>query len=209
MVKNSKTQRELKLNLGCGKFPKQGYTNCDIQEYPGVDKVMDCRDLSSFFDNSVVEIINQSFFEHLYIEQQGDFLKHCFRVLQKEGTLCMLGIPDFEETARCYLEKRPIGKPFGGAFDLYQAYRLTHGDYESVEGVSIPQMHKTLFDTDMLNTLFSMSEFSEYRIFRYKFQDEKYPLTLGVVASKGLEITNEKLESVLSPFNSIITDLEY
>ncbi len=156
----------------------------------------------------VVETIKDEF-EHLYIEQQGDFLKHCFRVLQKEGTLCMLGIPDFEETARCYLEKRPIGKPFGGAFDLYQAYRLTHGDYESVEGVSIPQMHKTLFDTDMLNTLFSMSEFSEYRIFRYKFQDEKYPITLGVVASKGLEITNEKLESVLSPFNSIITDLEY
>jgi len=38
----------LKLNLGCGRLIKTGYTNCDIQKYPGVDKVFDCSSLASF-----------------------------------------------------------------------------------------------------------------------------------------------------------------
>lgn len=209
MAKDSENQKELKLNLGCGKFPMRGFINCDIQKYPGVDKVMECDNLQAFFDNSVDVIYAHSFFEHLYIAQQKGFLDHCFRVLKKEGILIILGIPNFEEIARCYLEKRPGIEPFGGIFNLYQAYRLTHGECESDEGVSIPQMHKTIFDKDSLNNLFSSSDFPHYRICQYKFQKEQYPLTLGVVANKSLDIQNVKLRSILSPFDSLITDLEY
>jgi len=209
MTNVTKNQEGIKLNLGCGKFPIHEFINCDIQKYPGVDKVMDCQNLTCFSDNCAELIFNSSFFEHLYIAQHASFLEHCFRVLRKGGALIMLGIPDFEETARCYLAKKAGLRPFGGTFDLYQAYRLTHGDFESEEGSSVPQMHKTLFDKDTLNAIFATSNFPHYRVFRYKFQDEQYPLSLGVVASKGVKISDEQLEWRLKPFDSIITDLQY
>ncbi len=198
----------LKLNLGCGKNIRPDFINCDIQKYPGVNKVMDCSDLSVFIKDSAELIFSHAFFEHLYLNQQIFFLNHCFRILNNKGVLILLGIPNFDEIARCYLEKRSMTSPFGGTFDLYQAYRLTHGDYEKNKTISIPQMHKTIFDKKALETLFSLSKFKYFKIFSYNFYKEKYSLGLGVVARKDSDFKPNEIKIILTPFASIFDNLE-
>jgi len=201
--------KKKKLHLGCGKNFRPGFINCDIQEYPGVDKVMDCSNLSCFSDDSVELIYTNAFFEHLYFYQQMPFLDHCFRIMNNDGVLIILGIPDFEEIARCYIEKSPMPAFFGDHFGLYCAYRLTHGDCECGESVSIPQMHKMIFDKAELNTLFSLSKFKNFQIFGYTFRKEKYPLALGVVARKNLPFKDNEVKNILRPFDSIFDNLEH
>jgi len=197
----------LKLNLGCGRLIKTGYINCDIQKYPGVDKVFDCSSLAPFRNNSVDLIFCHSFFEHLYIYQQEAFLQDCKRVLSESGRLIILGIPDFEMVCKLYLGKFEGQPPFRGTFGLYQAYRLTHGDYEEKGRAVIPQAHKTLFDKEYLSKIFK-HVFSEncYR-FSYNFPTEQFQVALGVVAFKNKPPADLSLVEILSEFSDYIDHL--
>lgn len=199
---------ELKLNLGCGKDIKKGFVNCDIQWSKGVDFRIDCSDLSGFFDNSVDLIFCHSFFEHLYLYQQVPFLQGCKRILKKGGFLVILGIPDFEKICRLYLTKVIAQPVFGMSFNLYQAYRLTHGDFEDGKKASIPQMHKTLFDKASLVELFRNSGFKNTKIFNYDFPEESQEISIGIVAFKGKEPSRKKTIDVLSEFKVCFNDLE-
>ena len=190
----------MKLHLGCGKNPIKGFVNCDIQDLPGVDKIMDCADLRIFENLSADLIFAHSFFEHLYCYQHSLFLSECKRVMKKEGLLFLLGIPDFEKVCDLYLNKKPGIPPFGGTFNLYQSYRLTHGDYEGEGKASIPQLHKALFDKPSLWALFKTIGFNTVFIFNYTFPKEQYKIPIGIIASKENKIYKDKLISLISPF---------
>jgi len=187
----------IKLNLGCGKDIKKGFINCDIQRYPGVDKVFDCSNLKVFKNDSADFIFCHSFFEHLYLYQQYPFLNECYRVLTDSGYLLVLGIPDFHAISKAYIRSLEGVAPFGGTFDLYQAYRLTHGDFEGNSRANIPQMHKTIFDNTSLSNLLKQSKFPYFNIFNYKFPGEYLELAIGFFAKK------EK-----TPFNKLPEDLQ-
>jgi len=197
----------LKLNLGCGRYIKLDYINCDIQKYPGVDKVFNCNNLAPFKDNTVDLIHCHSFFEHLYIYEHLPFLEDCKRVLSESGRLIILGIPDFEMICKSYLRMCEAPAPFDGTFNLYQAYRLTHGDFIENGKASIPQLHKTLFDKECLKNLFNSVFPKNCRFFSYDFPNEQFNMTLGVVASKDHSLAGVSMVKILSEFKSSFDDL--
>ena len=198
---------DLKLNIGCGKNIRTGFVNCDIQKYPGVDRVMDCSTLSYFKDKSAGLIFADAFLEHLYQYQQGLFLRECKRVLQNNGLLLILNLPDFREIARLYYLRMPGEREFGGTFNLYQAYRLTHGDFENEEKESIPQLHKCLFDKESINKLFDYSGFNYFRTFNYKTPGARYEISMGAIAWKSDKLTEEQIKKELANFNDSFDDL--
>ena len=207
MTSDFSGQSGLRLHLGCGTDLIEGFVNCDIQDIEGVDEVMDCGNLLRFGNNSVKSIFGHSFFEHLYLYQQVPFLKGCKRILDDSGVLVLLGIPDFEKICRCYLSGVPAQPVFGKHFDLYGAYRLTHGDFEDGEKASIPQMHKTIFDKEGLGVLFPFCGFKNTRIFNYCSPGEDQKIGIGVIATNGAILTRNEMNITLSEFRHYFDDL--
>jgi len=197
----------LRLHVGSGKDHIKGMINCDVQQIDGVDLVMDCAKFDNVKNECVSHIFGHSFFEHLYDYQQITFLRSCNRILNNKGVLVLLGIPDFDKVAELYYKKAKGIKPFGDTFDLYQAYRLTHGDCEENDLASIPQMHKTLFNKDKLTRLLLGCGFSEHSVFNYCHPNEQYKLTIGVVAWKNRKENKESPKKILSRYKTYIGKL--
>lgn len=96
----------LKLDLGCGKrldnhHTKQaGFVGVDIADIEGVDIVHDLTQFPyPFDDNSVDEIFNSHFIEHLTGEQQMAFFNECYRIM-KPGAK-MTCIAPYYNSVRC------------------------------------------------------------------------------------------------------------
>ncbi|RLJ01506.1 MAG: hypothetical protein DRP08_05430 [Candidatus Aenigmatarchaeota archaeon] len=84
----------LKLDLGCGRFKKEGFVGLDIEKYKGVDKIIDLRKGLPYKDNSVDEIYTNHFLEHLEIEDVVRVIKEIHRVC-KPGAKVMIRVPHF------------------------------------------------------------------------------------------------------------------
>ncbi len=102
----------MKLNLGSGTAPMEGYINCDL--YPSgtivegatepnrdVDMVFDLRDGLPFDDGSVGEAVIIQVLEHL--DDPLSLLKEAYRVL-KSGGIIDVGVPDLTIIATEWLE---------------------------------------------------------------------------------------------------------
>lgn len=84
----------MKLNLGSGNDPKDGYINCDFLDLPTVDKVLNCVDFPyPFEDNSAEKIMAVDLIEHLPNFTKDDrpmiiaFIEECYRILKPGGEL--------------------------------------------------------------------------------------------------------------------------
>lgn len=201
-------KKHLKLNLGCGDDYRKEYVNCDIVGNKKTDLIMDCSSLEVFNSDSADLIFCHSFFEHLYIYQQDLFLKECKRVLNKTGVLLILGIPDFWAIAKTYVNHKAGINPFKGTFNLYQVYRLTHGDFEGNGKAYIPQMHKTIFDLSSLYELMGRAKFPYFQIINYAYPNEQYQLNFCLIASKEKRPDKAKLKQILIEQNRYIGDIE-
>jgi len=88
----------IRLDLGCGKNKKEGYTGVDSIAFDGVDVV---HDLAStpwpFDDDSVDEIHASHFVEHLTGTQRIAFVNECYRILKKGGK-CAIITPHWAST---------------------------------------------------------------------------------------------------------------
>lgn len=85
----------LRLNLGCGHVPKEGYINVDMRELPGVDAVAEAADLP-FEPGSVAEIHSAHLLEHFPLEHlRRVVLPHWRKMLRPGGTLRAV-VPDAE-----------------------------------------------------------------------------------------------------------------
>lgn len=76
---------DMKLHIGSGTAPIEGWTNVDIASYPGVDFVVDVRAGLPF--EAVELIFAEHFIEHLTLEEGFSFLRECRRVLRPTGIL--------------------------------------------------------------------------------------------------------------------------
>src|SRR5271157_5306311 len=77
-------QFDLKLNLGCGHIPLEGYVNVDRRELPGVDVVADVGDLP-FEEGGVQEISSAHLLEHFPQEMLRRRLLPAWRALLIPG----------------------------------------------------------------------------------------------------------------------------
>jgi predicted SAM-dependent methyltransferase len=92
----------LKLNLGCGRKPKLGWINIDLNA--GADLTLDLRKPLPFPDNSCSTVYSEHLLEHLEYPHEAELLiTESFRVL-KPGGVFTAGVPDTELAIRAYLE---------------------------------------------------------------------------------------------------------
>jgi predicted SAM-dependent methyltransferase len=94
LIRRQLLTRPARLNLGSGRFRKDGFLNVDSQ--PEADVTLDLR-RGLPFDSDCCEIIfSEHCFEHFdYPEPIGHLLRECLRVLQPGGML-LFSVPDTE-----------------------------------------------------------------------------------------------------------------
>ena len=103
-------QKVIKLNLGAGNFPLEGYTNVDIRPMDGKTNLV-CDILKGLPSeiNSVDEIRCAEFLEHFTPNQIEKVIQEVYRVL-KAGGVFKFGLPNVEycafELAKIYQEER-------------------------------------------------------------------------------------------------------
>lgn len=173
----------LRLHVGCGNSRLDGFVNIDVRYTPAVDLTADLNRFRLFSGNVAV-IFSNAFFEHLYRQKRVAHLQGAFRALSESGIICYIGIPNFPVVARSYLNKAP--GTVGEQFDLFHAYRYTHGDPEQAFGWYLEQLHKSLFDRRELEDLLRQAGFANFVIFEYAFPGDAHPLpvNLGFFASR-------------------------
>ena len=194
------TNRDLvKLHLGCGYHYLEGWANIDGQKTDATDEVKNLENVFGWRDKESVDFIfSNAFFEHLWKQSQKNHLASVRYLLKKEGVLLYMGIPYFPEIAHCYLEELPPTQPGESKFNLYNAYRYTHGDPDLGD---MYQIHKSLFDEYNVTDLLRQVEFSNYFIFIYGHPKDATPhrVTMGFCAGDSY-ISQEDFVSYLEYF---------
>ena len=116
--------KSVKLNLGCGGRPLEGYINVDMDD---IDKLQKRYEHNSLNDsqqihnwdifnlpvesNSVDEILCDAMIEHLSFEEEPKFFYEVKRVL-KPGGLFIFSTTNFEEIAKLWLQASDDWKDF-------------------------------------------------------------------------------------------------
>jgi SAM-dependent methyltransferase len=100
LVSRSLRNRPVRLNLGSGFAPKDGWTNIDFAGAPKAIPWNLARGIP-YPDASVGAVFHEHVFEHLPIEAGFALTKECKRVLRPGGVL-RFGVPDAEAVIRSY-----------------------------------------------------------------------------------------------------------
>ena len=173
--------RGRRLHLGCGDERLDGYVNADIRATPAADIVLDLT--APELPHGVVDLVySNAFFEHLARTARAAQLAAVRFALAPGGAACYLGMPYFPNVARFYLAGSP--GTAGPRFDLYNAYRYTHGDPDGQPDWYFEQLHKSLFDEDELDGLLAAAGFGAHVVFAYGYpgDDAELPVTCGFYA---------------------------
>lgn len=82
-----KPTRLRKLNIGSGRAPLEGYENCDLHAWPGVDHAFDAQKRWPFEDDSVGEIYLGHVLEHF--ADHDAFFREAWRVMAPGAKLAL------------------------------------------------------------------------------------------------------------------------
>jgi len=142
-------QSGLKLNLGCGHTPLEGYVNVDRRELPGVDVVADVGDLP-FEEGSVREISSAHLLEHFPQEMLRRRLLPAWRALLIPGGIFRAVVPDGEAM---------LTGVAGGSYSFSDFREVLFGaqDYDG-------DFHFNLFTPDSLIGLLEEAGFKDVRV---------------------------------------------
>jgi predicted SAM-dependent methyltransferase len=91
----------LRLHLGSGGQPKEGWVNVDLAGDP-VDLAWNLAHGIPFADDSVDAIFHEHLLEHIPLRAGAGLIDECFRVLRPGGIL-RVGVPDAGELLRSYV----------------------------------------------------------------------------------------------------------
>jgi hypothetical protein len=139
----------LKLNLGCGHLPVEGYVNVDRRELPGVDVVADVGDLP-FEEGGVQEISSAHLLEHFPQEILRRRLLPFWRTLLMPGGAFRAVVPDGEAM---------LAGIAGGTYSFSHFREVLFGaqDYDG-------DFHFNLFTPDSLRGLLEEAGFKDIRV---------------------------------------------
>ncbi len=181
LINDRMRKGDIKLHLCCGGKKYKDYINVDIVPLEGTDVTMNIpQDLFLVSSDIASEILIENGFEHFYRYQQGDLLKECHRILKDRGRLIIKGIPDFDLIADAYMNKKKGN--ISAVFDLYEVYRITHGDPTPVN--SPHQLHKDIFTKDIFRGLLTMHGFRIENMSDKVFPGENTAVGFDVIAVK-------------------------
>lgn len=145
----SARQLGLRLNLGCGHLPLDGYVNVDRRELPGVDVVADAGDLR-FDEGSVREIFSAHLLEHFPEELLRRRLIPTWRNLLAPGGIFRAVVPDGEAM---------LAGVAAGTYSFSNFREVLFGAQE-YDG----DFHFNLFTPDSLCGLLEEAGFAEIRV---------------------------------------------
>jgi hypothetical protein len=146
---------QVRLNLGCGHVPLDGYLNTDVRELPGVDVVADVAALP-FEVDSVSEIHSAHLLEHFPIEYLSRVLLRYWYSLLKPGGRFEAIVPDAEAMLEDYRAKNMT-------FDDLREATFGLQEYEG-------DFHFNMFARDALKQLLQITGFEQVE---YKFTARK------------------------------------
>lgn len=139
----------LRLNLGCGHVPLDGYINVDRRALPGVDVVADI-DRLPFGKGEVAEICSAHMLEHFPLEQlRRELLPYWISLLGPEGKFRAV-VPDGAAMARAYVSQE---------YDFENFRQVTFGgqDYDG-------DFHFNMFSTESMTKLLTEAGFRKVEV---------------------------------------------
>lgn len=94
---------DVRVNVGCGHIPVEGYLNVDKRELPGIDVVADATDMP-FSQNSLSELFSSHVIEHFPQEEFARVvLPYWVGLLRPDGVLRAI-LPDWEAMITTYAQ---------------------------------------------------------------------------------------------------------
>ncbi len=136
----------LKLNLGCGHKPLDGYVNVDSRDLPGID-VVSRIDAMPFEKGQVAEIHSSHLLEHfMQVNLVNDLLPYWFELLRPGGKFIAV-VPDGSAMMRSYA---------AGGMTFEDIRLVTYGGQE-YEG----NFHYTMFNSSSLASLLDQAGFTD------------------------------------------------
>jgi predicted SAM-dependent methyltransferase len=99
MKKNKVRPENLKLDMGCGKYKKNGFYGIDQFEGENVDEVVDVDEGLPFKDNSVLEIYTAHVLEHV---KNFEFVVEEMHRVCKPGAKIIIKVPHFSGNSGFY-----------------------------------------------------------------------------------------------------------
>ena len=140
---------DLRLNLGCGHLPIDGFVNVDARELPGVDVVAEVTRLP-FDPGSVSHLHSAHLLEHFPEEQlRREVLPYWLSLLRPGGSLTAV-VPDAPTM---------ISEHEAGRFPFEDLRLVLYGEQE-YEG----DFHFTMFSLDSLRSLLTEAGFSDVEL---------------------------------------------
>ena len=142
-------RKGLRVNLGCGHHPIEGYINVDQRELPNVDVVADVRNLP-FEKNSVVELSSAHLLEHFPEEEMRRTLLPYWKSLMAPGGVFRAVVPDGDAM---------LGGLAAKTYDFADFREVLFGaqDYEG-------DFHYNLFTPDTLGKMLSAAGFKDVQV---------------------------------------------
>ena len=140
---------DLRLNLGCGHIPLDGYVNVDSRELPGVDVLADVRHLP-FDPDTVDEIYGAHLLEHFPLDELERVVLPKWRALLRPGGTLRLVVPD----SGAMLDEYAAGR-----FSFDDLRLVTFGDQE-YDG----DFHFTMFTPESLAELLKVAGFEDVQV---------------------------------------------
>jgi len=140
---------ELRINLGCGHIPIQGYLNIDRRKLPGVDIVAEVDELP-FNSGEIDEIYSSHLLEHFPQEQLRRVLLPYYCRLLKDGGAFRAVVPDAQAMINEY-QKGEL------PYDDFREVLYGGQDYEG-------DFHFNMFTPASLSALLVEAGFEEVRI---------------------------------------------
>jgi predicted SAM-dependent methyltransferase len=147
----------LRLHLGCGQAPIPGWINIDVQQLPGVDRVLDVRRGLPF--ESVAAIYGEHFLEHLELVEGLACLVECRRVLAPDGIL-RISTPNLDWVVASHYRYGCWGAEAEAVSDCFSMNRAFHG-----------WGHRFLYNRQALAAAFRAAGFSTITMHRYGESD--------------------------------------
>lgn len=148
-VEEARQGSGIRLNLGCGHVPLEGYLNVDRRALPGVDVVAEVDQLP-FAKGEVAEICSAHLLEHFPLEQlRRELLPYWVSLLRADGVFRAI-VPDGANMARAYVSKE---------YSFENLRQVTFGgqDYDG-------DFHYNMFSTDSLSQLLRDAGFTRIEV---------------------------------------------
>jgi len=155
----------LKLNLGAGTRPLDGYINIDIKPECEPDIVGDVCALP-FESKTVDEIRLDAVFEHIYHHKRLGALREWHQVLKHGGKLVINWIPDFEALLSLYGGPGP-NDDFPH-FDIVMARRMLYG-----KSTDEPSLHKDCFSAQKIEEELEVAGYDSVEVRRVTWPGDR------------------------------------